>query len=676
MKLYQPYEQKILRIAEIKAKIMRFKYLILAGLLLILAGISTLIYFKGTILSDLEMRNQYTYGEELEYEANAFLSKTTLVFYQDGRAIETPTRPGEYMAQVRARGAFGSKKYGEKQAFSIVRKPARLRLASASYMYGETPTVRVDGLVKGDRVLEEQLRFVYKGEFSGNSTVALSPGCFKIVNAKGEDVTNCYVFQEGIYEEREITWLRRPLVISTGDDQKLYDGKPFPSPDYQTDGLMDGHKIKPVSSCTATQPGSYANSLSYDIQTAKGESVKDYYSIRENWGELTIYTKKVVISVNDQQTYNGQEITTFTAKVVEGKLASGESVVITKAKAYDAGNQPTRVKDVGRYQIEILEYEILGSGGKEPQYLVELQRGTCTVTKRPITVTMEDVEKYYNRKPLTSNAFVADNPVSGHRIEIACSGSITEPGKTQNVLKTVEIYDENNQLVTHNYDITKRNGQLTVLKRKITVYPLPITKTYDGQAVAYPASMSKDMKVASDWTNPDDPLRDGEPLLSGDFIDFNSVSVGSRINVGVSDILLQGACIKDQNGVKDNGKYYDITVVSSKAVINPVEIEVYSLSHTRVYNGMTLRGSTEDCYINKGALVGKDTIQYTVNASISRVGQCLNLIREIVIKQNNGQVVGRIQCNDNGEIIQGNLSSYNYVITVVHGTLTIEESNE
>lgn len=86
-----------------------------------------------------------------------------------------------------------------------------------------------------------------------------------------------------------------------------------------------------------------------------------------------------------------------------------------------------------------------------------------------------------------------------------------------------------------------------------------------------------------------------------------------------------------------------------------------------------MQGSASDCYINKGLLVDGSTIEYFVNASQTQVGSCKNLITEIVIK-NGTQVVGHVRCDKNGNIVQGNLDTYNYKITVVHGTLSVQNN--
>ncbi len=758
MQLYKPYEQKMLKLAEIKAKIMRYKYLILACLLLILAGISTLLYFKGNIRKDITLQSQYTYGDTITYDADAFMAKTKVVFYQNDQEVQTPKHPGTYTAQVVARGAFGIKKYGQTHTFTILPRLANVSLASYNNTYGETPSVRVDNLVYGDKVDKENIRFLYHDVLGIAPTVQVYPESFRILNEQGETVTDCYDFQDSVHTPKSILWTKRyisvatgsvkqvydgtdvaceqyqitagtlangdtlhvtgfdalhgvgkrqntaeftvmnsdnvdvskmynvtkqfgtievtpkPLTISTGDNQKIFDGYPFDRPTYQVDGLIDGHIIQIFSHCQQTQSGRYSNFLTYDIQTQSGESVKDNYTITEAWGKLTIYAAKLVVTTNGQSTYNGREVTQFSPIFIEGGLLYEESFIITKVQAYDSAHQPVTIKDAGTYTVEIVAYEIHGQAENAPEYLVELQTGTHKVNKRPITVTLKDAEKYYDRTPLKSGAFVASNVVSGHSVKISNTGSITEPGKAENVLQGVEVYDENNQPVTKNYQITKNNGWLTVHKRKVTICPLPIVKTYDGQAIAYPVSLPDAMKAAASWTDKNDPLQDGAPLLDGDYIDFTKmVFENAIVDVGETNIRMQNGHIKYANHEKDNGKYYDVTVVSSKAIIHPLQIEIHSYSHEKLYDETPLKGTADDCYINKGALVGEDTITYQVNASQTQVGSCTNLIVEVVIKQGT-KVVGYVRCDENGEIIQGNESTYNYQITVVHGTLTVQKN--
>lgn len=675
MKLYQPYEEKILQLAAIKAKILRYKYVILACLLAILAGISTLLYFKGDIRSEASLQPQYTYGDTITCNAKAFLAKPSFTFYQDGAIVKAPLRVGTYSARTTARGAFGIKKYGQTQTFIVTPKSATLTLP-ARYTYGETPTIRVNGLVNGDRVDTNGLRFLYHDLLGNSPKLQIASGSFKILNARGEDVTDCYQFHTSVYTPQPVTFIKRAITLSTENNKKLFDGTPFDKPSYQANGLLDGHSVQLISYCKETKPGKYENFLSYDIRTQGGESVKDYYSPTEHWGKLTIYSDKLVIAVYDpKEEYSGSTVTKFTAEVIQGALLDGDSIVLKGVETYDSNQKPKPIHEAGTYTTKITSYEIRSNNGDSPDYFVELQTGTYTVKKRAVTVRLTDAEKYYNRTPLTSNKFTASNLVAGHSVEITVSGSQTEPGKTTNSLNTVNVYNAQHENVTKNYQVTKQDGLLTVRKRPVTLAPLPIVKTYDGTAIDYPSNLPKSNRVMVLWTNENDPLQDGDPLLSGDFADFTSIAVQSPIiNVGSTTLSLSGSCIKDAKGNKDNGKYYEITVRSSQAEITPVQIEVHSLSHSKVADKTPLKGTIKDCFINKGCLVGNDTITYVVTGQQTQPGTSLNLIQEITIKHGS-QTVGYVRCDTSGTIISGNLSSYNYQIVVSHGSLTVKEAD-
>ena len=212
---------------------------------------------------------------------------------------------------------------------------------------------------------------------------------------------------------------------------------------------------------------------------------------------------------------------------------------------------------------------------------------------------------------------------------------------------------------------------MTVYKRPITITPLPLKKTYDGQVMDYPTEMPKEMKLYATWTNLDNPLIDGEVLLSGDYLDCTSIVLGERlINVGETSIHAQGACVKYENGRQDNNQYYEVTVEESTAVICPVQLTIASLSHTKIYDGTALEGGVEDCYIHKGELFGADRITYVVDASQTEVGSSMNLIVKVIIYQGS-KIVGYFECDENGLFIDGNLETYNYEINVQHGELIV-----
>lgn len=757
MELYQPYEEKILKLAAIKAKILKYKYLILACLFVLIAGISTLLYFKGTILTDLKLEKQYTYGDVIDYDASAFLSSVNIELQKDGREVDGITTPGSYKARAVANAAFGGNTYGKWQSFTLSPKIVSLSVAD-EVTYGENPSMTIDSLAFEDRLDKESLAVEFSNILGEYPKVAIKRGSFIIRNKEGKEVTSCYRFREDIYKQRDIEILRRsitlttngvdkvydgmsticegyaitsgslayedrlqikggyvrvdgadsvinaidyafinkegkdvsalysvwenfgrinvrpkPMTITTGDTWKLYDGRPCATPTYEAEGLIEGHRIVALGGNPAVESGTYQNSLIYDIKDRSGRSVKENYAITETWGELSIYAGRITVAVSGECVYMGAPITDFPLRITGGALQTGEQFIVKSVTAYDTFNREVTAQNVGRYRIKINEYEIQGRTEYAPLYYVELQEGWLTIVTRPITVRLVDKERYYNRLPFTSNETTSDNLVAGHYVVAESTGSITEPGAITNVLRTVIIKDASGLDVTGNYAITKQNGTLKVLKRKVTVYPLPITKTYDGTALQIPSAIPLQSRAYVDWTDANDPLRDGLALLSGDTLRINSVTLESTIvNVGTTHLIVSGSRILSQGGRDDTNRYYDVTVAKGTAEILPMTLLIRSLSHTKVYDGEALVGNSSDCYIAIGTLFRNESIQYTVTGSQTEVGICKNAITKVEIRYG-GQIVGYAEYDGSGTLISGNGSTYNYHIEIECGTLAVSK---
>ena len=64
--MYDEYEAKIIRLAEIQTNIMRFKWLYL--IIIILSAIATItcLALKGVVIEPLMVDSQITYGEEIK----------------------------------------------------------------------------------------------------------------------------------------------------------------------------------------------------------------------------------------------------------------------------------------------------------------------------------------------------------------------------------------------------------------------------------------------------------------------------------------------------------------------------------------------------------------------------------------------------------------------------------
>ena len=135
-------------------------------------------------------------------------------------------------------------------------------------------------------------------------------------------------------------------------------------------------------------------------------------------------------------------------------------------------------------------------------YAITKKNGTLTVNARPIELTAGSKDKVYDGTALTDNSYLltAGTLAAGQSIKtVKVSGSRTEVGSSPNVIGTgsgdVVIVDASDHDVTANYNITRKNGTLTVTSAPVTISH---TVTYDPNG-----------KAASDMPA-DETVEDGE----------------------------------------------------------------------------------------------------------------------------------------------------------------------
>lgn len=87
----------------------------------------------------------------------------------------------------------------------------------------------------------------------------------------------------------------RPVIkISTGGDQKEYDGTPLKVDGYKVSGdLKSGHTIYVENKASIIDSGEMVNSCSYVILNEKGDDVTNEYNIKTNYGTLLVTKKSI-----------------------------------------------------------------------------------------------------------------------------------------------------------------------------------------------------------------------------------------------------------------------------------------------------------------------------------------------------------------------------------------------
>ena len=134
---------------------------------------------------------------------------------------------------------------------------------------------------------------------------------------------------------------RRPLTVTAGSAEKLYDGQPLTEDSYtltepaENVGLRAGDTIEVVIDGSRTEGGISPNIVaSVVIRNEEGVNVTDLYQITKVEGTLTVYWGSVIVTANSaEKTYDGTPLTdsgftTATEGINQG-LADGHEVFAT-----------------------------------------------------------------------------------------------------------------------------------------------------------------------------------------------------------------------------------------------------------------------------------------------------------------------------------------------------------
>ena len=173
-----------------------------------------------------------------------------------------------------------------------------------------------------------------------------------------------------------------------------------------------------------------------------------------------VQVKNEIITITSgsiEATYNGELVKCEEVEVTQGELRPGHTI---KA-SYTGG-----LINVG-YTANTYSYIIQDSEGVDVtnKYTIEKLEGTITVNKRPISLKADNASKVYDGTPLSTNStnytWISGDLIEGHNIEVSSHGEQVDAGVGENQLN-VEIYDEDGNVMTQNYDIQVIPGALTV----------------------------------------------------------------------------------------------------------------------------------------------------------------------------------------------------------------------
>ena len=420
------------------------------------------------------------------------------------------------------------------------------------------------------------------------------PSAAKIVNAKGEDVTDSYTIT---YVNGTLEVTKKTVTITADSDTKVYDGTALTKNSYTNTALATGDKIDGVTVTGSQTVVGKSNNVpsAAKITNAAGEDVTASYAITYASGSLEVTKKAVTITADsDTKVYDGTALTkdsyTNTA-LAEGD--SIESVIVTGSQTIvgKSDNVPSAAK-------------IINNAGEDvtASYEITYVNGTLAVTlNQALIITADSDTKVYDGTALTKNSYKVSGLAEGDKVEsVTVTGSQTVVGSSNNVPSAAKIVNAAGEDVTASYKITYANGTLEVTKKALTITADSDTKVYDGTA------LTKDS-----YTN--------TALAAGDSIESVTVT-GSQTVVGSSNNVPSAAKIVNAAD-EDVTASYEITYANGSLEVTKKAVTITAGSDTKVYDGVAL---TKNSYTNTDLAAGDKIDGVTVTGSQTVVGKSDN----------------------------------------------------
>lgn len=487
---YDSYKNRIEKVAKVKAFVVRFKFLIIGVLAVLIAGVTALLATKGMVTVAMSLPAQITYGDDYApTEASAFLSSVSYEYALKGTDEWTEDKPlkvGKYLARTVTNQAFG-KGYGDPVEFEITKKDAVLSINSDSVTYGNDPDCTLDGIVSkyGDRIVNVNGAYEMP-EKDGNFTIKYKTGKLTITDADGNDSSDCYSYEAA---EKDILLTQRTINVKLDDIIHTYDGAPVtqkPVISSVTQETLGIEKDVIAFSSSFMQNGMTVaapeNAGLYDIVidsdsiriTKDAKDVTHLYSILPvTNATLTINRKNLTVKTDSlTETYDGRE---HTAESFDSEgLVAGHTITPI--------GLPVSVKNADSVP-NMREFSVFKGGADvTANYFISVNYGTLTILKRDITFSSETGGWVY------ADSVFEEKGYSVTKGELA-------PGQTLNVIggKTVKDYTptpvsnvltyeilHNGENVTANYNVAEEWGTLTVKRRPVKITTADNEKIYDG----------------------------------------------------------------------------------------------------------------------------------------------------------------------------------------------------
>lgn len=334
--------------------------------------------------------------------------------------------------------------------YTINKAPLTIEVNDAEKVYGdENPqfTYSLSGFVNNEdeSVLSSAVSFSTKAnKNSGAGTYSVAASA----TAKNYEI-GC--------TEGTLTVKKAPLSVKVNAKSRVY-GDANPQFDFTYVGLKNGDGVPVFTSelTTSTKATKYSDVGDYEVTVSGG--VATNYSFTEYIpGTLTITQAPLGISAQSTVREYGEANPEFQFAYSGFKNEDTEEC-LTALPTVVTSATPT--SSVG-------EYEITPNGAEAKNYAISYTSGTLTVNKAPLTVQAEAAERVYgDENPKFTFAYSGFKNEETEEVFTNRPSATTEAGLTSAV-GTYDIVPSGAE--AQNYDITYKNGTLSVTKAPLAV---------------------------------------------------------------------------------------------------------------------------------------------------------------------------------------------------------------
>lgn len=473
-------------------------------------------------------------------------------------------------------------------------------------------------LVSGDSILNVDVNSI--GNLR-NASVASGPYAIVASNATGNGLSN-YDIQ---YVDGSLTVTKADLVITAGNQSKVYGTVANLTGNYTQSGLVTGDVITGVSlnSTGNVANASVAGGPYAIVASAAAGSGLDNYNIQYNDGSLTVTKADLIITAGNQSKVYGT-VANLAGNYTHSALVSGDS--LSSVSLNSTGNVANASVADGPYAI----VASAANGTGLANYNIQYVDGSLTVTKADLVITANNQSKVYGTVAnlagqYTQNGLISGDSISG--VSINSTGNVANASVAGGPYAIVASGATGTGLA--NYNVQYVDGSLTVSKADLTITASNQTKTY-GSAFNF----------------------------TGNEYAYNGLVSGDSIsNIGLTSTGANAAA---------NASGVPYAIVASGATGSGLDnYNIHYVDGNLTVNKATLTVKADDAIRNHGVANPAFTATYAgfKNSDTDTVvtGLVLNSNATTASPAGTYQIVG------------SGASASNYNIVYVNGTLTIKE---